>query len=573
MDKKTILAIALSLGVLLIYQAFFAPKPHPPKQAAPVQESKQAVTDNKEKPQTPATAAGKAPGLAAPKSEVKHVAARKEAAPQDIKVETENYTAVFSTRGAALKSFQLKKYHKECVNCTADIYPAIKSFFTGVKQPAKPTNKELIELVSLAENMPYPLAVTFPESDTAVSATSVYDTNSRGFDLLSSKEKQSLVFSRTFSDGTKVEKTYTFSPDNYFITLDVKVTNLSGVSINRIPHLNWYEYDDPKQVKDRYSSQGPVAYVSKAVKRKKVADISEETSLGPDVSWGGFEMKYFMSIIIPQDPSLTSIGMSKDSNNVVTVNIKGTKNIIPPDQSGLFSYSLFLGPKDYSLVKKQGIFLEEAIEFDSFIPGLKWLSIGLLYFIKFLYSYIANYGIAIILLTVLIKILFWPLGTISFRSMKEMQKLQPKILELREKHKNDQAKLGQETMALYRAHKVNPMSGCLPILIQIPVFIALYNTLLYAIELRHSPFFWWIQDLATKDPYYITPIIMGATQFIQQKMTPTTGDPMQAKVMLMMPIVFTFIFLNFPAGLVLYWLLNNVLSIGQQIYINKKTDN
>jgi len=154
--------------------------------------------------------------------------------------------------------------------------------------------------------------------------------------------------------------------------------------------------------------------------------------------------------------------------------------------------------------------------------------------------------------------------------MKEMQKLQPKLVELKEKFKNDQAKLGQETMSLYKAHKVNPLSGCLPMLIQIPVFIGLYNTLLYAIELRHSPLFWWIQDLSAKDPYYITPIIMGATQFIQQKMTPTTGDPMMAKMMLIMPIVFTFIFLNFPSGLVIYWLLNNVLSIGQQIYINKK---
>jgi len=173
-------------------------------------------------------------------------------------------------------------------------------------------------------------------------------------------------------------------------------------------------------------------------------------------------------------------------------------------------------------------------------------------------------------LTILIKVIFWPLGNISYKSMKEMQKIQPKVLALKEKYKNDQAKLGQETMALYREHKVNPLSGCLPILIQIPVFIGLYNTLLYAIELRQSPFFWWIQDLSAKDPYYITPIIMGATQFMQQKMTPTVGDPMQAKIMLLMPVVFTFIFLNFPSGLVIYWLLNNILSIGQQVYINKK---
>jgi YidC/Oxa1 family membrane protein insertase len=561
MDKKTILAVVLSLAVLMAYQMFFAPPAK--KQAVPAQESKQASIDTAAiTPATPVTAA-------APKFAPKQTAAKKEAAPKDIKIETENYTAIFSTRGAALKSFQLKGYQKECIKCTADIYPVIKNSLTGTKQPATAKNKEPIELVVVKEGMPYPLAITFPESSPEIAADSVYDADLTNLDMKNSKEKQRLVFSRIFN-GVKVEKIFTFNPDNYSIALDVKVSNLTNSPLTQIPHLNWYEYADPKQGVDRYSKEGPVAYVSKSIKRKKVSDISADESLGPDVSWGGFENKYFMAVIIPQDPSLTSINMSKDSNNMVSVEIKGTKSIIPPNQSDSFNYALFIGPKDYTLLKKQGISLEEAIEFDSFIPGLKWLSIGLLIFIKFLYQYISNYGVAIIILTILIKLIFWPLGNISYRSMKEMQKLQPKLTELKEKYKNDQAKIGSETMALYKAHKVNPLSGCLPMLIQIPVFIGLYNTLLYAIELRHSPFFWWIQDLSAKDPYYITPIIMGATQFIQQKMTPTTGDPAMAKMMLIMPVVFTFIFLNFPAGLVIYWLLNNILSIGQQIYINKK---
>ena len=561
MDKKTILAVVLSLAVLLIYQMFFAPPVK--KQTVPAQESKQVSKDTAAiTPATPLT-------TAAPKFAAKKTATKKEAAPKDIKVETENYTAIFSTRGAALKSFQLKGYQKECTKCTADIYPVIKNSLTGTKQPANLKNKEPIELVVVKEGMPYPLAITFPESAPEITADSVYDADVTNLDVKNSKEKQRLVFSRIFN-GIKVEKIFTFNHDNYSIALEVKVSNLTNSPLTQTPHLNWYEYADPKQGVDRYSKEGPVAYVSKSIKRKKVSDISADESLGPDVSWGGFENKYFMAVIIPQDPSLTSINMSKDSNNMVSVAIKGTKSIIPPNQSDSLNYALFIGPKDYSLLKKQGILLEEAIEFDSFIPGLKWLSIGLLIFIKFLYQYVGNYGVAIIILTILIKLIFWPLGNISYKSMKEMQKLQPKLTELKEKYKNDQAKIGQETMALYKAHKVNPLSGCLPMLIQIPVFIGLYNTLLYAIELRHSPFFWWIQDLSAKDPYYITPIIMGATQFIQQKMTPTTGDPNMAKMMLIMPVVFTFIFLNFPSGLVIYWLLNNILSIGQQIYINKK---
>ena len=561
MDKKAILAVVLSLGVFLAYQMFFAPPP-PQKQAAPAQESMQVSKDTAAKPSaTQATAA------------VPKFAAKNEAAPKDIKVETANYTVIFSTKGAALKSFQLKGYQKECTECTDDIYPKIKNFVTGQKQPPKAKSKELIEVVTVNDSMPYPLAITFPESAAEIAADSVYNADVSKLDLQNSKEKQRLVFSRIFNGKIKVEKIFTFNPDNYSIELDVKVSNLTDTPITQIPHLSWYQYVDPNQKEDSYSHEGPVVYVSNSIKRKKVSDISTDTSLGPDVSWGGFEKKYFMAVIIPQDPALTSINMSKDSSNMVSIDLKRTKSIIPPDQSSLFSYSLFIGPKDYTLLKKQDISLEKAIEFDSFIPGLKWLSIALLFFIKFLHQYLSNYGVAIILLTIMIKLIFWPLGNISYRSMKEMQKLQPKIEELKEKHKNDKNKIGQETMALYRSHKVNPMSGCLPILIQIPVFIGLYNTLLYAIELRHSPFFWWIQDLSAKDPYYITPIIMGATQLIQQKMTPTVGDPMQAKIMLLMPIVFTFIFLNFPAGLVIYWLLNNVLSIGQQYYINKKLTN
>ena len=563
MDKRTILAVILSMAVLLTYQTFFA-KPHVPPKATPVLESKQASNDAAVKQSAPAQA------MKTAKPAAKQIITKKEEPPRDIKVETENYTAVFSTKGAAMKSFQLKKYQKECTKCAKDIYPEIKNFISGAKQPAKEKSNDLIELVAVNENMPYPLAITFPESTAEIAADSIYDADATKLDMTTNKTEQRLVFSRTFNGKIKIEKIFTFNPDNYSIAMDVKVSNLTDTPLAQTPQLNWYEHVDPNQKADRYSKEGPVAYVSNSIKRKKISDISTDLSLGPDVSWGGFERKYFMAVIIPQDPSLTTINMSKDSDNTVSVNLKETKSVIPPGQSGSIKYNLFIGPKDYTLLKKQGISLQEAVEFDSFIPGLKWLSIGLLIFIKFLHQYVGNYGVAIIILTILIKAIFWPLGNISYKSMKEMQKIQPKIAALKEKFKNDSAKLGQETMALYREHKVNPLSGCLPILIQIPVFIGLYNTLLYAIELRQSPFFLWIQDLSAKDPYYITPIIMGATQFIQQKMTPTVGDPMQAKIMLLMPVVFTFIFLNFPAGLVIYWLLNNILSIGQQIYINKK---
>ncbi|MCX7635164.1 MAG: membrane protein insertase YidC, partial [Syntrophales bacterium] len=459
-------------------------------------------------------------------------------------VDTPLYRAVLSTHGAALKSFTLKNYRK------------------SLAKDAEP-----IEMVQLQPGMPLPLEVSFPSSTVDGGAGVAFDTAVKSLDLTSSGENRSLVFTRTIPGAIKVEKAYTFNPAKYAFDLEVRVYNLSDTPISQNASLNWHQYVDPKAETDSYAHDGPITYVGKDIDRQEVKKLEAEKTLGPGVLWSGFESKYFIAAMLPQNPSLTSVAMAKDPRHLVSVSLRGPKNIIPPGQAGVYSYTLYIGPKDYTLLKAQGLHLEEAIDFGSW---LKWLAMPLLIILKFLYGYVHNYGIAIIILTILIKIIFWPLGNKSYESMKEMQKIQPKLQELREKYKNDRQRLSQETMALYRAHKVNPMGGCLPMLIQIPVFFGLYKTLLYAIELRHSPFFWWIKDLSDKDPYYITPIIMGGTMWIQQKMTPMGGDPMQQKVMLWMPVIFTFLFLNFPSGLVIYWLFNNILSIGQQYYINKR---
>jgi len=211
----------------------------------------------------------------------------------------------------------------------------------------------------------------------------------------------------------------------------------------------------------------------------------------------------------------------------------------------------------------------------------------LLYTLRFFNRYVNNYGISIILLTVLVKIIFWPLTRKSYQSMKQMQKLQPMMARIREKYKDNREQLNREMMALYKTYKVNPLGGCLPMIIQIPVFFALFRILGSAIELRHAPFMFWINDLSAPDrlfnfafkipfmsPPYGIPVLtllMGASMFIQQKMTPTPGDPTQAKLMMFLPIIFTFMFINFPSGLVLYWLVNNILSIGQQYQIQKRS--
>ncbi len=250
---------------------------------------------------------------------------------------------------------------------------------------------------------------------------------------------------------------------------------------------------------------------------------------------------------------------------------------LPPKGEKEIELKLYFGPKSLEVLKKTGYHLANAVHFGFFDPIAK----PLLYALQFLYRYTGNYGIAIIILTALIRILFWPLNHLSHKSMHKMQELQPIILKLKEKYGDDKARLNQELMQLYKTYKVNPFMGCLPMLIQIPVFFALYKVLLMAIELRHAPFFGWIKDLSAPDRLYIgfdipylhgipvLTILMGVSMYYQQKLSPTSLDPTQEKMMLMMPVIFTVLFINFPSGLVLYWLTNNVLSIAQQLMTNK----
>jgi YidC/Oxa1 family membrane protein insertase len=541
MEKRTILAIVLSIAVVLVYQIFFMKPQVAQKPAAKTETAAVPASTQPAKAVTTATAVA---GGASPARAAKPAAPSAAAvAARDIHVETALYKAIFTTRDGALKSFKLKAYRKESAK-----------------------DSDLQELVNAAGALQQPLSVAFPDSSIDVPAGIVYDTAAQSIDMTKSKENKQITFTQTYKD-IRIEKTFTLYPDKYILGLEIKVNNLSSNPLTQNASLSWMESFDPKSEKDSAPENGPVYFISKDVERMEAKKVEKAVTLGPDVSWAGFESKYFIASLIPQNPSQTSLAIAKDDGNTIAVSLRGPKNIIPPGQFGLFNYNIYLGPKDYGILKAQNMKLEDSIDFGSW---LKYLAIPLLSTVNYINKYVGNYGIAIIILTFIIKIIFWPLGNISYKSMKEMQKLSPKIKELQEKHKNDKQKLSQETMALYKANKVNPFGGCLPMLIQIPVFFGLYKALLYAIELRHAPFYWWIHDLSAADPYYITPIIMGGTMFIQQKMTPSPGDPMQAKIMLWMPVIFTFMFLNFPSGLVIYWLFNNVISIGQQYYINKK---
>jgi YidC/Oxa1 family membrane protein insertase len=313
----------------------------------------------------------------------------------------------------------------------------------------------------------------------------------------------------------------------------------------------------------------------------KIKKVEEKGTKSGAIKWVAVEDQYFISSIMAQETISGTMRLKKDDKVLENRLVMDKADILPGEQ-GSYKVVLFLGPKSMKILKDVGNKMEKAINFGMFDIIAK----PCLMFMNLIYTYIPNYGIAIILLTICTKIILWPLGSKSYKSMNAMKKLQPLMAEIREKYKNDKKMMNQELMALYKTYKINPMGGCLPMVLQIPVFFALYRMLYQAIELRHAPFLLWINDLSAPDRLFhfdvniplmqppagipVLTIIMGATMILQQKMSPPPGDPAQAKMMMFMPLIFTFIFINFSSGLVLYWLVNNVLSIAQQYYIQKK---
>lgn len=300
--------------------------------------------------------------------------------------------------------------------------------------------------------------------------------------------------------------------------------------------------------------QGPIyESTGKFQEMKKDGSLFFESS----VKWVGNEDKYFIGYVSPQSPGIS-----------VEIKKNGSSSWFQIISKNGMDFRIIGEPKRYSLLKEQDAGLIDTIDFGWFMFGrillISFLAKPIFLLMSYLFGIVHNYGLAIILVTILIKIIFSPLAYMSYKSIHEMQTLQPEIKKLQAKFKDDKAALNQALMELYKERRVNPLGGCLPMLVQIPVFVALYNILNNTVELRQAPFIFWIHDLSLKDPFYVLPIVMGITMILQYKLNPTSPDPVQQKVMMFVPVVMTFFFLNFPAGLVLYWLVNNVLTIGQQ---------
>ena len=383
-----------------------------------------------------------------------------------------------------------------------------------------------------------------------------------------------------------IERQYIIEKSSYAITLKQKVTNNDKKNItvsfnNEIMRKanpeksSWNIFDAHS-----YSFEGiGLSSKLKPFQKESFTDLKKDNiiSVNTNIGWAAMIQHYFVTLWVPYNSKneIFKVYATKMKNHLYQCGVE-TKPVTLRDNESLTNVSvLYTGP----IITKN---LESIVEnfnenqkpkgLDKLVDYgiLSFISVVIFWLMNFINLFVGNWGIAIILVTVIIKLIFYPLSAKSYKSMAKMRILQPRMKKLQELYKGDRQKLGRKMMEMYKEEKVNPASGCLPILIQIPVFIALYWVLLESVQLRQADFIFWIHDLSSKDPLFILPILMGISMFIQQKLSPSSADPMQAKIMMLMPIIFTIFFASFPSGLVLYWLTNNVVSILQQWHITKK---
>ena len=550
MEQRAFVAVALMAAVLILYQAFLVPhEPTPPAPKPPAQTTQEAAP-------TPAPApAAVVPSLPAPASPTE---ARP---PQRVtKVTTPLYEAGVSSEGGKLQEFVLRHRGDKPMVAVGDLGP------TGlVIAPAPGSPAQVLPMQASVESL----------------------------SLEPDQTSKELVMTGSV-DGLRVRETLTFKSDSYVIDKRFRIENTGSTARTVTIALPWATRQDWKdeKAKERFQGQHPTEIVwasdGTVHRAEDLCNIHAVTADGP---WVGMGSIWYMSALIPDAGGFKLLirgedkaceAKSKEPVGRATIAVQATPSIAP-GQAWEGHVLVFVGPKEYDRLKAVG--LEGAINFGGFpIPRswgglpMEWLGVPILLLLNWVYRHVGNYGVAIILLTVVSKILFYPLTVKSMRSMKAMQALQPQINALRNKHKSDPQRLQRETMELYREHKVNPMGGCLPMIAQVPIFYALYLALTVSVDLQGAAFLCfgrlfgvhlWICDLASQDPTYVLPILMGVTMFVQQKMTPVAGDPRQAKMMLIMPFVFTFMFLNLASGLVLYWTVSNVLQILQQWHMDR----
>ena len=376
-------------------------------------------------------------------------------------------------------------------------------------------------------------------------------------------------------DGLDVIKRYHFLADENLVDVSYRVRNLTGRTI-RASMFAQLKRDAQEPQGESSFSLGPQPYLGAALttpenryEKLDFDDLDEgKFQTTQQGGWIAFLQHYFLSAWIANPEETNSYYGQRRADGTYMVGFSGPLKEITPGDVGEWSAKFYAGPKDQKRLEEIAQNLNLTVDYGF----LWWIAVPLFYVLDWIHSFVGNWGVAIILLTVLVKLILYPLSAASYKSMANMRRVAPQMKRLQERHADDRQKLSQEMMALYKKESVNPLGGCLPMLLPMPIFIALYWVLFESVELRHAPFALWINDLAAMDPYFVLPLLMGASMYLQQLLSPAVGDPMQVRMMRLMPVMFTVLFLFFPAGLVLYWLVNSVLSIAQQWYVIKQTE-
>lgn len=384
--------------------------------------------------------------------------------------------------------------------------------------------------------------------------------------------------------GQAFQRTITARPDSYVLEVKETVVNAATLPVSFNPYVQIHRADGhaPHESSSFVNYFGPMGVSG-------VKDDSAETDVfrihedkydtlkkqgrSDDAvvsgGWWGMTSQYFMSAVVPQTDATTTRGFrytNAGGRDLYTASVTWGNVVVPVGGSAEVSYLIYAGPKQDTTLVQVGYGLERAVDWGWF----RAIARPFYLFLEWMYAHVGNWGIAIVILTLLLKIATFPLANTSYRAMAKMKKLQPKLEALKAKHKDDQQAMGLAMMELYKSEKVNPVSGCWPMLVQIPIFFAMYKVVLVAFEFRHAPLALWVHDMSAMDPYFVLPILMGASMWLQMQMSPPAADPIQASVFKWMPVIFTVMFLWFPAGLVFYWLVNNLFSIAQQYYMLKR---
>jgi YidC/Oxa1 family membrane protein insertase len=550
MDSKALLAIVLSFLLFLAWHFYFGPSQTPPPQ------QKQATTTPT---QPPAPLPPSAPLSTAP--------------PPTVDLSTQKtwsigdslYRLKIIAQGARESSLELLKF----------------------KEELKPDSPPMQMIRDLGYYLPLNVEL-LSHMNWEISTQSFSSNAPTELKVAQGKPPVSVPFQAEIPGKVRVTKTFTVKPDSYAMDLEIQIQNLSSEKLSDQMGVYFYykPYGEPSQ--EKYNPSRLTFSINGSNHDIAPKNFSNPDSIPkPPYNWVAYQNNFFIQAIIPLAQGgyqiIPSVVKGETEHTEITRLVYVTDRFdLEPNESKSFELRLYSGPKEVTTLTQAGHDLSAAVDYGWFT----FLAKPLLVVLRWFYSFTHNYGVAIILLTIIIKIVFWPLTQKSYTSMQKMKKIQPKIQQIREKYKDDREKLNQELMQVYKTYKVNPMGGCLPMALQIPVFFALYRMLNSAVELRHQPFALWIHDLTAPDRLNlgfsidlpiighldgvpVLTILMGITMFLQQKMTPSTGDPRQEKIMLLMPIMFTFFFINFPAGLVLYWFVNNILSIAQQYWINR----